>query len=302
MAYGFSPFLSCAVLIILTSACASFYQDSASTPHLIHAEVIPVEVEDNEPLLYASLFCHPYQFGLKAIPNLMRSLFFLPFPIDGDFREDRRRVFPEKVILEVAPLIKKTFQEVKSYQKVQFQVRTPAGLTAGDTFIWNGALHWRFTLIQDIPPFETFPNVYRFEGDTKVPRNWIIIPQQGQQYYASEVLLEIQKAKKNWVVFNLEPTTERETNQQPEGGHHFEPDRTENKTLVQRLQFLKELKDEDLISVADFQSQVRILMNETNTTRANPKERLLFLKDLRENNVISEKEYKEKVQDILEAL
>lgn len=299
MAYRLLLILTGAVLLCLPASCATRPPNAPSESTLPHPAVRAVEVRDDEPLLYISLFNHPYQFESDALEALMGSLEYSP--IDPHFRGTVRPIFPEPTIREAAPLIRKAFRDAKPYQKIQFEVQTPKGLTAGDTFILEEELHWRFSAIQGIPQYENFYNIYQFGTDTSLPRNWELSLQEGQHYFADELILGVKKVKTNWVVLNLPPHPDGETQILKKGHNDVQPEKgPEN--LLDRLHFLQKLKGDGLISSEDFHRKIHALMEAKGLTGTNPEESLRFLKELRDTRVISENEYKERVQEVLEPL
>ena len=280
-------------------SCAPLTQDTDSPSRPIGTEVIPVEIEDNDLLLYSSLLNHPHVFDPEVVDDFLRSLYFSP--VNPDFSTNKRRIFTNQAVKEIGPLFYNAFQKAKPYQKIQFRIQTSEGFTAGDTFILDEALHWRFQLIHGAQRYDDFQNIYRFDGESRVLPNWRLLPQEGQQYYVSHLVLGVKKDKTNWIVVNFSPglgevntATESDTNaKQPKIG---------DKDLLGTLQLLRELKDEGLISEQDYQGKIRILVDEENATVPDSKEQLRFLKELRNKGDIAEEEYHNKVREILEAL
>lgn len=289
-----------AILTGMIISCANVQQEPASVLTSKHAQVSSAEVDDSDLVLYASLLDHPHVFEPGALEAVMRMLYFSPVGIDRQFWGEKRSIFTEKTAQEAGPLIRKAFLVAKPYQKIQFRVQTEKGGTAGDTFILDDALHWRFQLIEDTPQFDEFYNVFEFGGETSWPTNWVLVPQGGQQFYGSKLLPKIAD-KKFWVAMALPPSTRMDTALQ-QLGSKAKPPEADRGSLMKRLSLLRELKDEGLISDEDYQNKVRALVEVKNATVPDPKDRLLFLKDLRDEGLISEGEYKNKVHEILEAL
>ena len=138
------------VLAVTGVSCTSAPHDSASASTLRHAEVIPVEVDDSERVLYTLLLDHPHVFEPGALEPLIGSLYFSRLE-KQNWKPAKRPIFPEKTAREVAPLMRKAFREAKPYQKIRFRIDTDRGATTGDTFVLEGALHWRFQVIEDTP-------------------------------------------------------------------------------------------------------------------------------------------------------
>ena len=300
MLLRFAALLFTAILTGIIISCANVQKEPTSVLTSQHAQVSSAEVDDSDLVLYASLLDHPHVFEPGTLEAVMRMLYFSPVGSDRQFWGEKRSIFTEKTAQEAGPLIRKAFLVAKPYQKIQFRIQTEKGGTAGDTFILDDALHWRFQLIEDTPQFDEFYNVFEFGGETSWPTNWVLVPQEGQQFYGSKLLPKIAD-KKFWVAMALPPGTRKDTTlQQPDS--KVKPPEADRGSLMKRLSLLRELKDEGLISDEDYQNKVRALVEVKNAAVPDPKDRLLFLKDLRDEGLISEGEYKNKVHEILEAL
>ena len=282
-----APFIFFVIIVTgLTISCANGRQETASVIPSPPAEVGSADVDESDRVLYASLLDHPHVFEPGALEAVMRVLYFTP--VETEPWSNKRPIFPEKTVQEAAPFIRKAFLEVKPYRKIQFRIQTEKGVTEGDTFILGDAFHWRFRVIEDSPQFEEFYNVVEFGSETSWPKNWVLVPQEGQRFYTSTLLDHIIN-QKFWVVMDLPPSPGKGTAR-------------DHESLMERLRLLGELKDGGLISEEQFQRKVRTLVDEKNVTVTDPQDRLLFLKELREKGLMSENEYQEKVQEILEQL
>ena len=85
-----------AILTSLAISCGTLHQDSPPVSTTTYTEILPVEVMDNEPLLYSSLFNHPYRFESGTLEALMSSLYFSPF--NAPFQGPKSPIFSEQTI------------------------------------------------------------------------------------------------------------------------------------------------------------------------------------------------------------
>lgn len=280
-------------LMLLTVSCTT--ERGLLTPS--QAEVRPAEVGDRDLVLYASLLDHPHEFDPGAIEASMRSLHVsLRSP---NFPEVKRKIFSEKAAQEAAPLIVKAFLEVKPFQIVKFRIHTERGVTAGETFVKDGALNWRFELIEGLPQFEEFYNPYQYGTETGPPSNWALIPAEGQRFY-DDTLLGIPLGGKNWIVVELEPGKGKAGIE--ERGPKAKQPEAEDRTLMGRLKLLRELKQSGAISDEQYRAKVKVVGDAAERIGPDPKDHLLFLKELRAEGLISEGEYKDKSQKALNRL
>ncbi|MDA2911063.1 SHOCT domain-containing protein [Nitrospiraceae bacterium AH_259_D15_M11_P09] len=280
------------ILATVVVSCTSLSPETPSISGDLPGEITVVEVEADEPLLYASLLNHPHAFDAGALEGLMRSLYFSPKGVIS--WGERELVFSDEEILKIAPLIREAFQQAKPFQKIQFEVHTPKGTTTGDLFIMDGELHWRFEVIQRTAHFEEFESLFRFESETSVTPNWILRPQDHQQYYSLEWVLGIKREAKNWLVIAIDEE-EAPALALPKQG-------SERKSLTQRLRLLQELKTDGLITEGDYEKKVRALLAEVEHDEIPASERLLFLKQLRDEGVISGVEYERRKQEVLDQI
>ncbi len=43
-------------------------------------------------------------------------------------------------------------------------------------------------MIEDVQHFPEFYNIAEFAGETAWPTNWVVLPQEGQRYYTSDLV------------------------------------------------------------------------------------------------------------------
>lgn len=275
-----------AFLMALTVSCA-LLPESASAPGRGQVEVKPVDVGDRDRALYAALLDHPHGFDPGAIEASMRSLFFSRRT--PSFPEAKRKIFSEETAQEVAPLIDKAFLAAKPYQVVRFRIRSDQGLTAGDTFVKDGALHWRFELIDGLPQFEEFYNPFQYGTETGPPANWTLIPKEGQRYY-DDSLLGL-TGRTDWLVVDLSGAAGKGAGPTADAS-----------TLMARLRALQELKRAQAISPAQYREKLGAMQRAEPGLDATPKDRVLFWNELRKEGLVSEDEYHRRVQEILDRL
>ncbi len=279
------------IFLAMSVSCTSSGANTASGFRHSDAEITVAEVEDSEPLLYASLLNHPHAFESGAVEVLMRSLHFSPKGIISWAEE--RPIFPEATIQAVAPRIREAFLQVKPFQKIQFEVQTPEGPSTSDLFILDGEFHWRFETIQGTTHFDEFVSPFQFGSETSIPPNWVLRPQDHQRYYAQELLLDIKRKAKNWLVIAMGEATEEKKE---------EPTLALRESLTERLRVLTELKASGLITMGDFEKKVQALLADAADEKIPATDRLLFLKQLQDGGFISGAEYERRKQEVLDQI
>ena len=171
-------------------------------------------------------------------------------------------------MLEIAPLITKALNWMKADKVLHYEVDTPRGTTAGTIFRANGKINWRFEAINGINfSNSSFPE---FRGSS-----WRLLPKNGQTFSKSHSILGNEQ-QENWIVSSLDlpikskrglklgfpkktsrnvssPSLERKEPKNLPANH---------KKFEKHLQFLKDLRDKQLISEDEYEHKKKELLDQ----------------------------------------
>ena len=210
---------------------------------------------------------HPLKISETAIRNYLRSLVFEELSLFGK----KKPVFLSHDIDRIGRLLTKAIHRVPSHKIIHYELETPRGKTSGDIFASKKYIHWRFDSIKGMG----------FTGRSKTGWgnvNWRMVPQPGQKYQAVQKLLGTQ-AQENWIFAELQPSSKRQKNsgqknlqsgpsksrtvvpsREPENNRHS-PSKGPNLVLEEKLEFLKDLHEKNLIDEKEYNQKRKELLD-----------------------------------------
>ena len=208
---------------------------------------------------------HPLKMPESDVRSHLESLMFEELSLFGK----EKYVFLPEDIDRIARLLTKALKHVPSHKIIHYELETSGGTTEGDIFASKELIHWRFSSIKGMG-FSL--RSYTGWGNT----NWRMVPQSGQKYHATTNLMG-SRAQENWVIAKLVPTNA-------------------NKRLQQKNSWLSKnkIKDSSRAPAIEANSPAKI-------SDPALEEKLQFLKDLHDKNLIDEKEYDQKRKELLDA-
>jgi hypothetical protein len=177
-------------------------------------------------------------------------------------------VFLPEDIDRIARLLTKALKHVPSHKIIHYELETSLGTTKGDIFASKELIHWRFSSIKGMG-FSL--RSYTGWGNT----NWRMVPQSGQKYHATTNLMG-SRAQENWVIANLAPkkTTKRpaQKNSRLSKNKTTDPSRApaiaanspakiSDPALEEKLQFLKDLHDKNLVNEKEYDQKRKELLD-----------------------------------------
>jgi hypothetical protein len=210
-------------------------------------------------------FSHPLKISESDVRSHLESLTFEELSLFGK----EKNVFLPEDIDRIARLLTKALKHVPSHKIIYYELETSGGTTKGDVFASKELIHWRFSSIKGMG-FSL--RSYTGWGNT----NWRMVPQSGQKYHTTTNLMG-SRSQENWVIAKLAPT---KTNKRP---------RQKNSQLAKN-------NTEDTSRAATIEAN-----SPTKFSDPALEEKLQFLKDLHDKNLIDEKEYDQKRKEILDA-
>ena len=201
---------------------------------------------------------HPLKMPESDVRGHLESLMFEELSLFGK----KKYVFNSEDIDRIARLFTKALQHVPSHKIIHYELETSGGTTEGDIFASKGSIHWRFNSING-RGFSLRSN----RGNTK----WRLAPQPGQRYYETTNLMG-SHAQENWVIANLVPAkmkarprkkTKRKNKAPPRAPEKDTdlPAKSSDPALEEKLQFLKELYDKNLIDEKEYDQKRKELLD-----------------------------------------
>jgi len=283
---------SATVIAILWAACpmATFGEDDVN----LHAAVGGLETQ---------LTAEPVTVAPSRLTAVMSSI---DFTVEGFMAEKRKRpVFSEEQIHVLAPMIRRSLQQIRGHRVVDFRTD---GLH-GRVLHRKGTLYWHFLTINHRPA----RRIYRLNESTSdldeekgdqtdnrvVERYWRLIPSQGQSLY---------KDRPDWLETPMgtggSPRS-KQTHQQSTAKASPQPARPGAGTggdLNARMTKLRALLAKGLIDRKDYDDKVASMIEEYESAHPAIEDRLEFLRYLHDAPFISDEVYARHKKRLLDAL
>ncbi len=212
---------------------------------------------------------HPVNLSEVDVRRYLKSLVFEELSLFGK----KKTVFIAQDLDRIGRLLTKAIQRVPNHKIIHYELETPRGTTAGDIFADGKYIHWRFDSIKGMA---FSGRSYTSFGNT----NWRMVPQSGQEYHAVHKLLGTQ-AQENWIITKLVPSKKKRITQQ-KNIKQKSPQSSKNKTK------------------ALSRAPVNKGNSPAKSPDPALEEKLQFLKNLHEKNLIDEKEYDQKRKELLD--
>ena len=208
---------------------------------------------------------HPIKISIEQTANHLLSLHYEEVSLLGK----KKYIFPSNNVLEIAPLITKALNRMRSGKILYYEIETPSGKTAGTIFRSKGKINWRFETING----SNFLNT----GFThNRGSSWQLLPKNGQRFHKEHTMLG-NAQKKNWIISDLELSAQSKRGirlgslKKKSGGKSSKslkqktsssPPNSEKEEFEKRLQFLRGLRDKKLIDDAEYKHKKRELLRQ----------------------------------------
>ena len=210
---------------------------------------------------------HPIKISVEQTTNHLLSLHYEELSLLGK----KKYVFSLNDVLEIASLITKALNRIKSNKILYYEVETPSGKTTGTIFRVKGNINWRFEAING----SNFSNT-GFAG-MNPGSSWQLLPKNGQYFHKDHTVLGNDQ-KRNWIIANLAlPVQSRrglklgllkkisKKSPDPHSPKQKPPTSlpsSEKGEFEKRLQFLKSLRDKKLIDDDEYISKKKELLSQ----------------------------------------
>lgn len=207
---------------------------------------------------------HPIKISNEQTTNHLLSLHYEELSLLGK----KKYIFSSNDVLEIARLITKALNRMKADKVLYYEIDTPKGTTAGTIFQAKGKINWRFETINGINfSNSSFPE---FRGST-----WRLLPKAGQTFNKSHSILGNEQ-RENWIISDLDlpvkskrglklsspEKTPRSAFPSSLERREFKNSPTNQKKFEKRLQFLKDLRDKQLINDNEYERKKKELLDQ----------------------------------------
>jgi len=266
---GFAAIVLAAVF--LTAACA-LPKERKLVKNGLTLQYISKISEDTE--LKETPLDHPAQITEEQIKNHLLSLRYEQLSIFGK----KKPVYTKKDVEKISRLLAKAFRRAPPGDIISYEVETPNGKTEGEAFFSDNKINWRFKMIRGL----SFVNSSSSNVRGTLAGLWRLVPQRGQHLHVSDQLFG-KKKWENWIVadLNLRPARGRGSNKKsravkkrgrpekritqpankPGGTSSKQPSFKDSPELEEKLKFLKNLRQKELIDEKEFERKRKELLD-----------------------------------------
>ena len=208
---------------------------------------------------------HPIKISTEQTTNHLLSLHYEELSLLGE----KKYIFSSNDVLEIAPLITKALNRMRTDKVLHYEVETPSGKTAGTIFRSKGKINWRFETVNGSNFLNT--GFAHNRGSS-----WQLLPKNGQRFHKEHTVLGNDQ-KKNWVLSDLElpvqskrafklgslkKTSKGKSSKSSKQKTSTSPPNSEKGEFEKRLQFLKSLRDKKLIDDAEYKHKKMELLKQ----------------------------------------
>lgn len=207
---------------------------------------------------------HPIEISKEQVTNHLLSLHYEELSLTGK----KRYVFSPDDVLKITPLVTKALNSMKADAILYYEVDTLRGITKGNIFRTKGKIHWRFITIKGAD-FESSSSSGQKRGSS-----WRLVPRGGQSFKQSKNIFG-SKSHENWIVSALDLPTKSKRNLRPRSSQKSsratsrknvnspptDSSSVDQDELEKRLQFLKDLRDKELIDNNEYERKRKELLD-----------------------------------------
>ncbi|HIF02396.1 MAG TPA: SHOCT domain-containing protein [Nitrospinaceae bacterium] len=205
---------------------------------------------------------HPVKISAAQMANHLFSLQYKELTLTGK----KKYIFSPSDILEISPIMTKALNRIKPSKVLHYEVETPRGKTAGIIFQANKKINWRFKSING----SNFLNTSFHNGGS----TWELLPKNGQRFHKESSTLGNER-KRNWIISDLELQVQSKrglksgslkqkssTPKSPKQKSSASRPSSEKGEFEKRLQFLKELRQKQLIDDEEYKHKKTELLEQ----------------------------------------
>lgn len=217
---------------------------------------------------------HPVRISAEQVRIQLLSLRYEMLSIFSK----KRRIFSKKDADKVTHLIAKALNRASPNKVISYKIKTSKGNTEGDVFFSDNKINWRFQTIRGV----VFSTDNATNARSASSTFWRLVPRKGQRLHSTKNLIG-SKTWENWIVAdpNLPPIPTKGSirkGQNPKRKkprkkgfvipYRLPPEDVPQKEftdgspeLVKKLQFLKHLRENDLIDDKEYQRKRKELLD-----------------------------------------
>jgi len=285
---------------------------SSPAKEKISSHIVLTRAPKNLPENLQDNYSHPFSISESEISFLLQSLSYEEWDRMGIFGKPKP-IFSAPDIDQLAQELPSGLQHANKDQVIRFQVGEEKSQTTGYVFVAEDKMYWNFTWINGLS-FE-YKDPYKHswgEKNENPPPNWRLTEKKGQKLFVYTGIIS-KYGQENFLILSLKyygvagygGEREKEKGKRKSGSERGETVQDKPKielkgSLLERYQDLKKLKQEKIISAAEYEKKARELMREERNLIA--PEEIKLLNYFRMDGFITEEEYEEKKKKLLEKL
>ena len=248
------------VSILIMALYSGLISGCASTPEkTLKTEGFTLSYKDKSSANKIRL-AHPVNIPESDVRIHLDSLVYEELSLLGK----KKYVFLPEDIDRIARLLTKALRHAPKNKIIHYELETSAGTTEGDIFASKDYIHWRFNLIKgkgfSLKSSAGWGNA-----------NWRLAPQSGQRYHETSSIMG-SRDQKNWILAKLVPSKTKTRPRQKTKSKATAPSRTpaketdlpaksSNPVLEEKLQFLKDLHEKNLIDEKEYDQKRKELLD-----------------------------------------
>lgn len=247
----------CKILLILSILSQPFFCVSESGAGAkLRGKMAAQPVQKSDEHLWNKTLDHPFRFTQSEFNRMAGSLYFArKLTVAWDKPEP---IFDKENLARLSQVFRKKLLTIQPNQTLRFSLKTSAGKTTGDLFVFNGALNWRFSEIKGLEYLEDFQSVAQESGG-EILVNWKLVPQANQEHFYKTNVLGMKIREETWLQVHIPPQNGKQRS--TDAGEPGAGGNGEATVLKNKLNVLKELKEDNLISEEDYKRKVRELLD-----------------------------------------
>jgi len=255
-----------ALCIALAAGCQKMHRSEGK---VLNAEEFTLTYTDKARAgeeVAAMKLDHPFAIEQTQLARHMWNLKYQPHSLMGEIN----RVFTKKDVLKTKRLLAKALSKAHPQNIIGFKIDSETGTTVGTVFANKGKLYWKFEEIQG-----TRHNLTRNYA-ARYGTAWHLVPQKGQRMFVTGKMLG-QKTWENWIIAEVNPAPDQSTTKNSSGSTQTKkktlatkqdpgtttqpPKSTLNPELEEKLRFLKNLRDQNLIGDEEYNLKRKELLD-----------------------------------------
>jgi len=173
------------------------------------------------------------------------------------------RCFSDKAVTQIAEPFTNTLSLLKSGQKIQFTAKEKSGETRGELFVTSSGMVFKFIRFHGKTHIDEQST--KIDTSPEIPYNWKFVAEEGQAIVVSKRFLGMTQNRQDMVTVLREKPIDIAAESASPGNVAHNPEQVTGPSedldaLKEKIKFLDELRQENLISEEVYQQKVEELL------------------------------------------